>query len=312
MLAITSYYNPLRGPLRLSNYKTFRRHLGTPLLTVEWAQHGQFELGPQDAEHLIQVDSGDLLWQKERLLNIGIQKARGLGVDKVAMLDSDIVFANPNWHREVAQKLDSCSFIQCFDVADYLASWDYLALAHGQFADLPVERSTRALFGCVARGESLHHDGAEAYLNEPLIKLRGNPGLATANHLDKAKQCTHYEGNIVGGGDLAMLAGISRTTDEFFRIIQHTQKHEEHLRLWAQAQTREPLSIGHCAGRVMHLWHGHITDRQYRQRYSVLTQHGYDPFSDLDSATTELLRFSAANPALKQAVSQYIHSRKDA
>ncbi len=312
MLAITSYYNPLRGPLRLSNYKTFRRHLGIPLLTVEWAQHGQFELGPQDAEHLIQVDGGDLLWQKERLLNIGIQKARDLGVDKVAMLDGDIVFANPNWHHEVAHKLDSCSFIQCFDVADYLAPQDYLALTHGQLADLPVEHATRALFGFVARGESLYHNGAQTYLNESVIKMRGNPGLATAIHLAKVKHWTHYEGNIVGGGDLAMLAGISRTTDELFKTVPHTQKHQEHLLQWAHSQTREPLSIGNCAGRVMHLWHGHIKDRQYRQRNSVLTQHGYDPFVDLDSETTGLLRFSAGNSALAQAVSQYIHSRKDA
>lgn len=312
MLAITSYYNPLRGPLRLSNYKTFRRHLGIPLLTVEWAQHGQFELAPQDAEHLIQVAGGDLLWQKERLLNIGIQKARELGVNKVAILDSDIVFANANWHCEVAQKLDGCSFIQCFDVVDYLAPQDYSALARGQIADLPVEYSGRALFGFVAGGESLYHSSEEGFLNESVIKIRGNPGLATAIHLAKAKQWTHYEGNIVGGGDLAMLAGISQNTDELFATIEHTQMHQEHLLRWAHAHSQDPISIGQCEGRVMHLWHGHIKDRQYRQRYSVLTQHLYDPFSDLDSTTSELLRFSAANAALKLAVSQYIRSRKDA
>jgi len=59
--AITSYYNPLRGAHRRRNYDVFRRHLRMPLLTVEWSPEGRFELGPRDAEILVQLAGGGLL-----------------------------------------------------------------------------------------------------------------------------------------------------------------------------------------------------------------------------------------------------------
>ena len=51
----TSYYNPFKGQRRRRNYSIFRAHLGVPLVTVEWAPDGQFELGPADDSHAAPV-----------------------------------------------------------------------------------------------------------------------------------------------------------------------------------------------------------------------------------------------------------------
>jgi len=56
--AITSYFNPVRYRSRLANYRRFRAALNVPLVAVEAAADGQFELGPGDAEVLVQR-SGD-------------------------------------------------------------------------------------------------------------------------------------------------------------------------------------------------------------------------------------------------------------
>ncbi|HEY8118550.1 MAG TPA: hypothetical protein VIE91_04865, partial [Methylophilaceae bacterium] len=53
--AVTSYFNPAGWQRRRHNYNTFRHHLSIPLLTVEFSSDGQFELGPQDADLLIQI-----------------------------------------------------------------------------------------------------------------------------------------------------------------------------------------------------------------------------------------------------------------
>src|SRR5262245_42591250 len=71
--AITSYFNPAGYRNRRENYRLFRERLAVPLVTVEWARDGRFALGPEDAEVLVQVSGGDVLWQKERLLNVALR-----------------------------------------------------------------------------------------------------------------------------------------------------------------------------------------------------------------------------------------------
>src|SRR5262245_37018879 len=66
--AITSYFNPARYRRKLQNYRVFRERLAVPLVTAELAFDG-FDLDAGDAEVLVRVRGGDVLWQKERLLN---------------------------------------------------------------------------------------------------------------------------------------------------------------------------------------------------------------------------------------------------
>jgi hypothetical protein len=73
--AITCHVNPMRYRRRLQNYLAFRRHLKVPLVAVELAYHDDFDLPPDAAEILIRLRSNDVLWQKERLLNVAIPSA---------------------------------------------------------------------------------------------------------------------------------------------------------------------------------------------------------------------------------------------
>jgi hypothetical protein len=69
--AITSYFtfdDPPGVKRRLQAYREFRRHLQIPLAAVELSHKGNFDLCSEDAEVLIQVSGGAILWQKERLL----------------------------------------------------------------------------------------------------------------------------------------------------------------------------------------------------------------------------------------------------
>lgn len=312
LYALTCYYNPLHGDLRLRNYQTFRRHLGIPLIAVEWSAHGHFELREEDADHLIQVSGGDLLWQKERLLNIGLEKARELDVDKIAVLDADIVFENPSWYEAVTQGLEKNVFVQCFQSIRYLRAYDYTTLSHQALCDSPVEHAIEGLFKFLEKGQSLYDEASRGLLSVAAVKLRGNPGLGTAINLKKVPDWRHYEGNIVGGGDLAMVAAINHQTDELFDMVPHTPEQQRHLLSWAQAVNVDSISIGSVKEQVMHLWHGEIKDRQYRQRFSVLTQHGYDPVVHVDFEIPGALHFTPKGKTLQQAVEAYIRSRKDA
>src|SRR5690349_10101249 len=71
--AITSYFNPLDYRRRRQNYRAFRERLPLPLLTVELAYRSP-ELAAGDADLLVQLRGRDVMWQKERLLNIAVAR----------------------------------------------------------------------------------------------------------------------------------------------------------------------------------------------------------------------------------------------
>ena len=72
MWALTSYYNPAGYRRRRENYRHFRRRLGLPLVAVEAERDGVFDLAPGDADILVRIAGGDVMWQKERLLDIAL------------------------------------------------------------------------------------------------------------------------------------------------------------------------------------------------------------------------------------------------
>src|ERR1035437_6843897 len=111
MLVVTTYFNPMKSHRRLTNYRAFRSRLNAPLLTVELSFDGQFELTSADADHLIQLSGGDVVWQKERLLNIALGAVPD-DVENVAWIDCDVVFESRNWPQAAKKALKSDSIIQ--------------------------------------------------------------------------------------------------------------------------------------------------------------------------------------------------------
>jgi hypothetical protein len=101
---ITSFFNPAGFDSRRANYRTFRSRLNVPLLTVELSFADGFELQPTDAEILLQISGGDVMWQKERLLNLALA-ALPPDCDLVAWLDCDVIFGSSDWPERARQQL---------------------------------------------------------------------------------------------------------------------------------------------------------------------------------------------------------------
>ncbi len=110
--SITAYFNPLGSARRLDNYRAFRAALRCRLVTVELG-FGEFALDTGDADILVQIPGRDLLWQKERLLNIALEQLPD-DCDKVAWLDSDIVFVRRDWAAATSRALDDHRIVQPF------------------------------------------------------------------------------------------------------------------------------------------------------------------------------------------------------
>src|SRR5262249_54071588 len=114
------YFNPMRYRRRLCNFRLFRKHLNIPLVVVELAFGEEFDLHKEDAELLIQLRGGAVLWQKERLLNIALS-ALPSSCRKVASLDCDIMFGGADWAHIASSLLDRFSMIQLFKRVNFLS-----------------------------------------------------------------------------------------------------------------------------------------------------------------------------------------------
>ena len=117
--AATAYFNPQGYRCRLANYREFRSRLDVPLLAVELGFNGCFELDHRDADVLVQIDEGDVLWQKERLLNVGLAHLPG-DCEAVLSIDCDVLFLSPGWLAGALNLLERYAVVQPYSVVQHL------------------------------------------------------------------------------------------------------------------------------------------------------------------------------------------------
>ena len=173
--AITAYFNPMHWRRRRDNYRQFRQALRLPLVAVELGYDGQFDLAPGDADVLLQFPAADVMWQKERLLNLALA-AVPPHVDKVVAIDSDVIFARDDVWPDVNRALDEAPLLHPFSQVYYLPPVSY-GLAWAFRRELFAERGfydpwiigggTRV--HCFAAGGHAH-DAADAMQFTPSMR----------------------------------------------------------------------------------------------------------------------------------------------
>ena len=127
----------------MQNYKWFREQLTIPLVCVELSFTGEFALKPGDAEILVQLDEGDVMFQKERLLNIALQHLPS-NCEAVVWIDCDVIFGPRDWPTCIMDALERLMVVQPFserydllpdsqpaDIATWDKPYDRLSL-HGE------------------------------------------------------------------------------------------------------------------------------------------------------------------------------------
>jgi len=274
MWAITSYFNPARYKRRLSNYKRFRANLATPLVTVELSFDGIFELTEQDADILIQIKGGAVLWQKERLLNIAL-RAVPTGERFIAWLDCDLIFAESNWVRLAEQSLATHNVVQLF--SDILnLDIDDAGPARGDEAKPPTG------YGFV---KQLRSDPEKAFSENLHLKntTSTNRGLAWAAPREIIDKHGFYDAVIAGRSDRAMAFAMIGRFDQFLAAAIDCNEHQEkHYLNWA-LPFRDTIQgrIGHLPGRIYHLWHGHKQNRKNTQMERIVASSGFNPETDI-------------------------------
>lgn len=269
---ITCYFNPSKYQTKLINYKKFEHVISESklnLLTIECAfNNDAFELVP--TPNVLQIRTQNIMWQKERLLNIAINHLPPIA-RKVAWVDCDILFSNPNWAVETSSLLDIYPVVQPYQTV----------------VRLPKDQMCYQGYGTIWNGFGYMLQKNPKILSTGNFHLHGHTGMIWAARVELLKTHGLYDACISGSGDHLMAHAMHGNfnclcIERIVGPIKIKNKFFRHFLKWAYPFYLDVLGkVGFVSGEVLHLWHGEIENRKYTQRHQELRELGFDPFNDL-------------------------------
>lgn len=304
MWAMTAYFNPIGYGSRLRNYRRFRRALAVPLIAVELGYHDQFELTAADADILIRVTGTDMLWQKERLLNLALAHLPP-HVDHVAWLDCDVVLERPDWPEAAVDLLRRTPLVQLFSELHDLP----------EHALPPAAGEPRQVTGHAIAYLMTSRLNTVADLDPSVALPRARQrawGLAWAARRELLARHRFYDAMVVGSGDRVLAYAAYGRADSAVVITKMSPRQSAHYRQWA-----DPFSdavggrIGCVDGRLFHLWHGDFQHRQYRERHELFAAYQFDPSTDLVMNATGVYEWAPHRRHLAEFCRAYFASRRE-
>jgi hypothetical protein len=299
--AITSYFNPMGYRRKLSNFKIFRERLHAPLVAIELSYNDGFELQEGDAEILVQVQGGAVLWQKERLLNVALAALPGT-CRYVAWVDCDILFGIADWTQSLSSLLERFLIVQLFKDKHYLCRhWD-----PGQNIANQVARTHASAAFTIASGRSPAACFAYQSLSGPTT------GAAWAARRELLECHGFYDACIVGGGSRAMAYAAYGCFEAVFERHHMNKSQQQHYLDWARPfYDAVRGEVAYLDLDIFHLWHGDRVNRAYRGRHAELRSFNFDPFTDILISQNGTWSWNTDNPKMQEYLLAYFASRKE-
>lgn len=302
--AITTYFNPAGYQRRLRNYRIFRRHLSVPLLTVELAFDGDFELRQGDADRLLQLRGRDVMWHKERLLNIALNHLPA-ACDKLIWIDCDLVYTRQGWTADLDRLLDEFPIVQGFRRVLHLSR--HASVERCSWGDEQLWGTSIASRNLAGHSTSDDFAGVDTSRASP----RG-VGLVWAARRDVISRHGFYDACIAGGGDQAFVGAAYGRFEAAIRGQCMTGPGAIHYLAWARPLYETIRGrVGCVDADILHLWHGDRADRRRSERHERLAEFGFDPFEDIAVDATSCWMWSSEKPGMHAWLRWYFHSRKE-
>ena len=300
--AISCYFNPIGYKRRLQNYVAFRRRLSVPLVTVELAYGDGFDLQPDAADILIQLKGKDVLWQKERLLNLALAKLPE-HCDSVAWLDCDVVFERDDWAEQALRGLERVPLLQPFQRV-YEPPSD---------SPDPTRRPSDAPLGVSLASLLAQGIVTSAILRSNMrVEHSSNSGLAWVARRELVDRDGFYDACVMGGGNRAILCGALGTPADAINYLVMSPAWAEHYKEWAGRHFDGVRgAIGCTEGVITHLWHGDLGRRRYGERHREFSTYDYTPATDIALDDSGCWRWSSQKPDMHTYVADYFRSRRE-
>lgn len=316
----TCIFNPCGFSSRMRNYERFRAGLaaaGVPLLTVELAFGADPFALPAGDPYTIQLRTADVMWQKERLLNIGIDELLRRGYRKIVWLDADVLFDNAqHWPWHVAAALETHALCQVFGQVGVEQD--------GGRSVIPGVSAVRYL---ELTGQLLEQNRRGPSRRLPFGLPIGHSGYGWAARAEVLERVQLFDEAVIGGADKLMFAAacgrgsnwdgrlrhLFRSTLPPCRSCGHRNRSPEYAGAFARWADRWHEAVGGRVGwvdlTIRSLYHGDRRNRLYEARRDVLLRHRFDPGADLARDASGCWRWASDKPALHLEVQNYLFER---
>ena len=250
---------------------------------------------------MIRLRSDQVLWQKERLLNLAFQ-ALPDACRLVAWLDCDVIFEKDDWADRTRDALESHVLVQPYSrVYDLRQGADPDQLSPG---DAFFERESmgwRIASGTLDPGRTsmnMLHDYS--------------PGHGWAIRREGLERVGLYDAMILGSGDFVIAAAaLGRGRDIALRYGMNERQADHYLRWSERFCEAVQGKVGVAEGNLYHLWHGSFDDRRYAERYPGIQPFNFDPGSDIALDGNGCWRWSSNKPDLHRYVKRYFSLRSE-
>jgi hypothetical protein len=304
---LTCYFNPCKYQSRYQNYLQFAQNLRkqkVQLCTVELGAPPH--LPPDSADLYIAIQETDVLWAKERLLQIGLERLPA-SCRYVVWCDCDILFQTANWAWQTVDALQVHRVIQPFTTCFFLGALE-TPLHHGMF---PPSFSFAKWYS--RRQKTISHT-ADVISN-------GHPGYVWAARRDVLQRMGFYDKCILGHADVVMAIAFSHNTDRDGPFPETWEPQwspgwsaalQQDIRLWqARAVDVVQGDLGFLTGNIYHLWHGPRSNRNYHSRGYLLQD--FDPNVHLALSAQGTWRWTEAarRTRVDQRCLQYFEQRQE-
>lgn len=304
---ITPIFNPRKFASRIKLYHQFAKYVesfGAKLITVEVAFRDRpFEVTVPHNQYHLQLRNNHELWHKERAINLGIEHLRKLHPDvkKVAWIDADVAFTNPNWITDTLDALEHYDVVQMFSQATSLGPNHEILWSHESAFKYWRSRKPLTVFG-----------------DTPLTELSGgHPGLAWAARIDALDKlgglmdfCIH------GSGDSHMANALRGDVHAYYlyktAVCSPSPGFNTAMEEWAaKCDQHIRRNVGVIAGTCNHYWHGNYDNRGYNVRWDIICHHQFDPVTDIKVSDNGLYEFTGNKPDFEQDLRLSMIARND-
>ncbi len=208
------------------------------------------------------------------------------------------MFSNSAWLTEASTLLDNLPVVQLCQTV--------IRLPRGQLAYLGRGMKLRTYAEVLRVDSTAHRSG--------FFKIHGHTGFCWAARREILETVGFYDGAISGGGDHIMahaFAGdwASRCLTQMMGpdSAWHAHAVAWSKRTYAQVQGK----IGVVGGTALHLWHGEMHSRLYKQRHAALRNSKFDPALDIKLDGNGCWEWATEKPDLHFALGNYLAARRD-
>ena len=268
-VVISCYYNSEKSPYRLKAFKAWHssiKHLNHRVIECVIGD-GTPELGFLNDKNITTINTPDLLWHKESILNKIISDLPK-EFKYIFWIDADVIFTNLDWLTDGVKALQTSNIIQPFEYCVHLDENQTVPTFNMNV--VTQSKSPNRVNSKVWRSFSANFSDKINWESENYNE-HGHVGFAWGARREILDAVPLYDRALIGGADHLIChaaAGQIPCSCITKSFTDNLDEINEWSRRFAYIINGK---IGYVKGNLFHIWHGDIEKRQYLKRIQDFT-----------------------------------------